>query len=71
MKAAKRRFVTERAQEYCEYCRCPAKYSSTGFSIDHITPRVAGGNDEVVNLRRLLIAVELHPPEQSQTEVNP
>jgi hypothetical protein len=41
--AALRRRVTERAAGYCEYCRCPAKYSAQSFAIEHIVPRQAGG----------------------------
>ncbi|OYW72207.1 MAG: hypothetical protein B7Z37_25515, partial [Verrucomicrobia bacterium 12-59-8] len=38
------------AQGLCEYCRCPERYSSTTFSIEHITPRTKGGSDEASNL---------------------
>ena len=38
------------ARGLCEYCRCPERYSSTSFSIEHITPRTKGGTDEVSNL---------------------
>lgn len=38
------------ARGVCEYCPCPERYSSTTFSIDHITPRSRGGTDEPGNL---------------------
>jgi hypothetical protein len=48
--AALRRRVTERAAGYCEYCRCPAKYSAQSFAIEHIVPRQAGGPTILDNL---------------------
>ncbi|WP_395742432.1 HNH endonuclease [Prosthecobacter sp.] len=38
------------AQGLCEYCRCPERYSSSTYSIEHITPQSKGGSDDVSNL---------------------
>src|SRR5438046_2711332 len=45
-----KRTVAERAGERCEYCRCPAAYSSDPFAAEHIRPRVAGGTRHLSNL---------------------
>jgi hypothetical protein len=45
-----RKIVSDRAQNRCEYCKCPADYSSDSFSIDHIQPRQAGGLSSLENL---------------------
>ena len=42
--------VVRIAQGLCEYCRCPERYSSTTFSIEHIMPRSRGGSDDASNL---------------------
>ena len=48
--AVLRRLVIERAAGYCEYCRCPAKYSPQSFVVEHILPRHAGGPTRTDNL---------------------
>ena len=30
--------VIKRARGYCEYCKCPAQYSTMSFCFDHIIP---------------------------------
>jgi hypothetical protein len=40
----------QRAGHLCEYCRTPAAYSSTRFSVEHIIPRAIGGSDAPDNL---------------------
>jgi hypothetical protein len=45
-----RRMVARRAGDRCEYCRCPAAFSPSPFSIEHILPRNAGGQTEPENL---------------------
>jgi len=42
--------VVALARGLCEYCRCPERYSSTTFSIEHITPTTKGGTNDVGNL---------------------
>jgi hypothetical protein len=45
-----RRALAERARGRCEYCLCPATYSSDPFSVEHIRPRSAGGTHHLSNL---------------------
>src|SRR5579871_6465788 len=45
-----RRAVMARAQERCEYCRSPERFSLDSFTIDHIQPITAGGSDDMENL---------------------
>lgn len=42
--------LAARAGGRCEYCRCPADFSSDPFSAEHILPRVAGGTHHPSNL---------------------
>jgi hypothetical protein len=42
--------VIERAQGYCEYCRCPDSVSSSPFAIDHIVPKARVGKTVLRNL---------------------
>jgi hypothetical protein len=48
--ARQKRAAAERAGRRCEYCLCPADYSSDPFAAEHIRPRVAGGTHELSNL---------------------
>lgn len=48
--AGLKRRVAERAQHCCEYCRSQARVATTGFSIEHINPKVRGGDDDLDNL---------------------
>jgi hypothetical protein len=45
-----RRLVIERAGGCCEYCRCPARYATEPFVIEHIRPRSRGGTSFPDNL---------------------
>ncbi|NOT57866.1 MAG: HNH endonuclease [Deltaproteobacteria bacterium] len=45
-----RRFVADRANRCCEYCRTQERYSSDPFAIDHINPRSRGGLTTEENL---------------------
>jgi hypothetical protein len=45
-----RRLVHDRAQGICEYCRSQASFSPQPFSVEHITPRSAGGDTTADNL---------------------
>lgn len=42
--------VRQRANGYCEYCRCPERFAPQLHSIDHIRPRTRGGGDDPSNL---------------------
>jgi hypothetical protein len=44
------RQVIRRAGERCEYCRMHQSLQGATFHIEHITPRAAGGSDELDNL---------------------
>ncbi len=44
--------VKKRANEYCEYCYCPADFSPDFFQFDHILPLSLGGRTEANNLAR-------------------
>ena len=48
--AGVRRAVFERADRRCEYCRCPANYSSDYFAVEHINPRMRGGTNDLETL---------------------
>jgi hypothetical protein len=45
-----RQEVAQRAKQLCEYCRCPAEFSTDNFTIDHICPRQFGGATTSQNL---------------------
>ncbi|MEO0768044.1 MAG: HNH endonuclease signature motif containing protein [Cyanobacteria bacterium J06649_4] len=42
--------VSERANQLCEYCKCPDAFSPDSFTVDHIHPRQAGGSTVSENL---------------------
>jgi hypothetical protein len=45
-----RRVVAARAAGYCEYCRYPEQFATESFTVEHITPRAAGGANTLDNL---------------------
>jgi HNH endonuclease len=45
-----RRFVTERARGYCEYCRSPGRFALESMEIEHIVPSSRSGGTEAENL---------------------
>jgi hypothetical protein len=48
--AEMRREVEKRARGYCEYCRCPAAFTTGPFEVEHIHPESRGGPTELDNL---------------------
>lgn len=58
-----RREVAQRANQLCEYCRCPAEFSADNFTTDHIRPCQIGGATTSENLTwacsRLIVAFTL------------
>lgn len=42
--------VSKRSGGNCEYCKCPAKYSTESFCMEHIIPKSKGGDDDLENL---------------------
>jgi HNH endonuclease len=47
---ALKRQVAERARYCCEYCRSQARVATTAFSVEHVVPKVRGGNTDLENL---------------------
>ena len=45
-----RQIVTLRAFDCCEYCMSQEKYASQSFSIEHIYPKILGGDEDIENL---------------------
>ena len=45
-----RQLVTDRAYGCCEYCMSQEKFSSQSFSLEHIYPKIFGGDDDLSNL---------------------
>lgn len=45
-----RRIVAARARDYCEYCRCPGRFATESFTVEHTKPRIAGGETTLENL---------------------
>lgn len=43
-------FISSRAQNCCEYCKCLKKYSPQPFVREHIIPISLGGSDDLDNL---------------------
>jgi len=58
--AATRKFVIQRANQRCEYCRLSQQGQEATFHIDHILPRVAGGNSTEENLALACVGCSLH-----------
>lgn len=48
--AALRRTVASKAKGLCEYCQCPEEFCPDSFTVEHITPRQAGGETIAENL---------------------
>lgn len=45
-----RQYVIERAQGCCEYCLSQAQFATQSFSVEHIIPLDAGGDNKAANL---------------------
>lgn len=61
MDARRRAQVRERAEHRCEYCQLHQDDSPlAALHIEHIIPRVHGGNDELDNLALACIDCNLH-----------
>src|SRR5947208_12704784 len=48
--ARQKRAIMRRAGGCCEYCRSPARFSSSPFAMEHIIPRARGGYTTLANL---------------------
>jgi hypothetical protein len=60
MDAGTRRFVRERAQERCEYCRLHQRNSELLHHIEHVIAHQHGGSDDVDNLALACHRCNLH-----------
>ena len=58
--AAIRRIVAARAKGYCEYCRCPERFATESFALEHIQPRSKGGETGLDNLAWSCIGCNSH-----------
>ena len=47
---ALRAMVAERARACCEYCRSQERFTTQAFSVEHVIPRVRGGETVAGNL---------------------
>lgn len=47
---ALRATVAERARGCCEYCRSQERFTTQAFSVEHVIPRVRGGETVADNL---------------------
>ncbi|MEP0982691.1 HNH endonuclease signature motif containing protein [Leptolyngbya sp. FACHB-17] len=57
--ASLRRFVIQRADNRCEYCRISQVGQAATFHIDHIVPVVAGGETIADNLALACVSCSL------------
>jgi 5-methylcytosine-specific restriction endonuclease McrA len=57
---ATRKLVFERANRYCEYCKCPSDFSTEPFSIEHIIPKSKNGTDDFDNLALACIGCNVY-----------
>lgn len=48
--ARQKEALANQAGRCCEYCRAPARYSVSSFSVEHIVPRARGGTATPDNL---------------------
>lgn len=48
--AKQRAAVTERARNFCEYCRSPGRFATQPLSVEHVHPRLKGGDSRMDNL---------------------
>jgi len=55
-----KKIVSSRAKNYCEYCQTPDKYCTGSFTIDHIKPREAGGENTLDNLAWACLGCNSH-----------
>ena len=53
------KLVRERADDRCEYCLLPQEWQESEFHIDHIRPRVAGGDTRLENLALACVGCSL------------
>lgn len=62
--------VIVRADNHCEYCKLSQAGQEAVFHIDHIAPRVAGGETVLENLALACVSCSLHKAAK-QTAIDP
>jgi HNH endonuclease len=67
---ALRRLVIRRAENACEYCGLSQKGQEATFHIDHVIPRMAGGETRAENLALACVSCSLRKAAR-QTAVDP
>lgn len=67
---ALRRLVIRRAANACEYCGLSQEGQEATFHIDHVMPRVAGGETRVENLALACVSCSLRKAAR-ETAVDP
>ena len=63
-----RRFVRERAQNRCEYCRMPQVTQGAEFHTEHIIPQCKGGSDTEDNLALACPSCNFHKSARTKSE---
>jgi hypothetical protein len=58
--------VINRSQGFCEYCKCPADFSTEPFSIEHILPRAKNGLNELNNLAYACIGCNIYKSDKTE-----
>ncbi|PWK16745.1 HNH endonuclease [Arcicella aurantiaca] len=61
-----KRLIINRSRGYCEYCQCPADFSTEPFSIEHIIPRSKNGLDELSNLAYACIGCNIYKSDKTE-----
>jgi hypothetical protein len=58
--------VISRSEGFCEYCKCPADFSTEPFSIEHILPRSKKGLDQLNNLAYACIGCNIYKSNKTE-----
>lgn len=58
--------VINRSRGFCEYCKCPADFSTEPFSIEHILPRSKEGLNELENLAYACIGCNIYKSDKTE-----
>ncbi len=63
--SATKKLVFERANGYCEYCKCSSDFSTEPFSIEHIIPKSKNGTDSPNNLALACIGCNIYKSDKT------
>jgi HNH endonuclease len=61
-----KRLIFDTANGCCEYCKCPADFTTEFFSIEHILPRSKGGLDDLINLALACIGCNIFKSDKTE-----